>query len=164
MLSAMQQDHHFYRDIHPYTIEVCTHKHNQGHWQSGRVAEWQLDQAGFAQQACHWVLDAPCLVICIAMLTTMLVQSSLIHHASKHSQTLNCMSQSSPVIVGVDLDGHMAVGGQLPPRQGQQQPGMLDHLSGIDFYQTLVSAQLSTRIAFATLSHACGQEHAGSSL
>ncbi len=55
-------------------------------------------------------------------------------------------------------------GGQLAPRQGQQQPGMLDHLSGIDFNQTLVSAQLFSKTAFALLSHACKQEYAGSSL
>jgi len=56
--------------------------------------------------------------------------------------------------VGDDLDGHMAMGGQLPHTQSQQQPGMLDHLSGIDFNQTLVSAQLSSRTAFAPLGSA----------
>ncbi|KAL0033852.1 hypothetical protein WJX77_007687 [Trebouxia sp. C0004] len=39
--------------------------------------------------------------------------------------------------VGDDLDGHMAVGDQLPPRHGQQQAGMLDHLSGIDLNEAL---------------------------
>ncbi len=33
---------------------------------------------------------------------------------------------------------HMTREGQLPLRQEQQQGGMLDHLSGIDFNQTLV--------------------------
>ncbi len=74
------------------------------------------------------------------------------------------MSQTTSGTVGDDLDSHMAGVGQLPPRQGQQQPGMLDHLSGIDFNQTLVSAQFFSHPAFATLSHACKQEHAGSSL
>ncbi len=81
-----------------------------------------------------------------------------------HQSITDCMSQSSSAIVVDDLDGHMAVGGQLPPRQGQQQPGMLDHLSGINFNQALVRAQHSSKTAFAPLSHACGQEHAGSSL
>ena len=58
----------------------------------------------------------------------------------------DCMPQLSSVVVGDDLDSHMGVGGQLAPRQGQQQPGMLDHLSGIDFNQTLVSAQLFPKL------------------
>ena len=80
----------------------------------------------------------------------------------------DCMPQLSSVVVGDDLDSHMGVGGQLPPRQDQQQPGMLDHLSGINFSQTLVSAQLSFQnyigTTLAPLSYACKQEHAGSSL
>ncbi len=79
------------KDIYPCTSEVCIHKHSQGHRQSGSRA---TAQAGFAQQACRLALDFPCLMICIAILTTMLVHSTLIHHASKHCQRLNaCLNR-----------------------------------------------------------------------
>jgi hypothetical protein len=71
--------------IYPYTSEVCIHQHRQGHRHSSSCAS---AQAGFAQQACSLALDFSCLMICIAMLTIMLVHSTLIHHASKHCQRL----------------------------------------------------------------------------
>ena len=38
--------------------------------------------------------------------------------------------------------GHVTIEGHTPSRQRQQQAGMLDHLAGIDFNRTLVSAPL----------------------